>query len=78
MAKRAIEEKQRITDPTLIPKGASRDSNTPIELLNGMASKGETKAKPDDPIEVKLGAHWNNVNANLKKVTEQTKGPRNL
>ena len=53
-----------------MPKGASRDSSKPQELLDGMASQGETSAKPDDPLEVKLGAHWNNLDATLKKVTE--------
>ena len=59
-AKRELEEKQRITDPTLIPIGSSRDSTEPIDLLDEMASKGVTLAKPEDPLEVKLGAHWNN------------------
>ena len=62
-AKRALEEKHRITDPTLIPKGASRDSTEPIDLLNEMASKGVTSAKPEDSLEIKLGAHWINPNS---------------
>ena len=38
-----------------------------------MVSQGETSAKPDNPLEVKLGAHWANLGTNQKANNKKMK-----
>ena len=75
MAQNTINDKQRITDPCIVPVNMSREPHTPAKLLGATLTRNNIPIPKNSTLPDKVGAYWSDKN---KRSKEYCNLPNNL